>query len=100
MPFARLLQGGGGKKGGATFFAGAYTLANTQEVAVMSGLAAAWRLGAEYPAMCASDAAAAAQFDTYLAVAHGMKRSRAEKEAAVAAPAVAGKAAVAAVSAS
>lgn len=55
-----------------TWYAGAYTLFNTQEIAVMSGLAAAERLGAEYP--FGDDKLAAKQFDMYLGVAHGAKR--------------------------
>ena len=45
-----------------------------QEIAVMSGLAAAERLGAEYP--FASDKLAASQFDMFLSLAHGRRRNR------------------------
>ena len=57
-----------------TWYCGSYTLFNTQEIAVMSGLAVAERLGASYP--FAHDPLAAAQFDMYLSVAHGAKRRR------------------------
>merc|ERR1719193_600244 len=68
-----LLQGG--KR---TLYAGSWTVANTHEVAVISGLAAAWRLGARYP--FEPDEMARSQFDTYLRVAHGIGHvfSRAE----------------------
>lgn len=46
--------------------------ARPQEVATVSGLAAAHQLGASYP--FADDPLAARQFDTFLAVAHGAKR--------------------------
>jgi predicted NAD/FAD-binding protein len=59
-------------QGRATLFAGAWTLVNTHEVAVVSGLAAAHRLGAAYP--FAADALAAQQFDMYLRLAHGAAR--------------------------
>jgi hypothetical protein len=45
-----------------------------QEIAVMSGLAAAERLGAEYP--FPQDRLAAAQFDMYLGIAHGRSRRK------------------------
>lgn len=65
VPFVRFLQG---KK--HTWYAGSYTLFNTHEIAVMSGLAAAERLGAKYP--FGHDKLATQQFDTYLKLAHGM----------------------------
>ena len=68
VPFVRLAQSR------STLFAGAWTLVNTHEVAVVSGLAAAQRLGADYP--FADDALAAAQFDMYLRLAHGASRPR------------------------
>jgi predicted NAD/FAD-binding protein len=64
VPFVRFLQG---KR--RTWFAGSYTLFNTHEIAVMSGLAVAERLGAPYP--FSHDALATQQFDTYLRLAHG-----------------------------
>jgi hypothetical protein len=47
-------------------------LANTHEIAVMSGLAAAWRLGSAYP--FADDKLATSQFDSLLFLAHGRSR--------------------------
>ncbi len=67
VPWVRCLQGRR-----HTLLAGSYTLVNTQEVAVMSGLAAAERLGAPYP--FADDPLAAQQFDTYLGIVHGVRR--------------------------
>lgn len=55
-------------------YIGAYTLFGTHEIAVMSGLAVAERLGAPYP--FAHDPLAAQQFDTYLSIAHGTRRKR------------------------
>lgn len=65
VPFVRWLQGTK-----HTWYAGAYTLFNTHEIAVMSGLAAADRLGAPYP--FSNDALAAAQYQTYFNMAHGL----------------------------
>jgi predicted NAD/FAD-binding protein len=65
----RLLQG---RK--HTWVCGSYTLFNTQEIAVMSGLAVAERLGADYP--FPDDSLAAKQFDMYLGIAHGAKRRK------------------------
>ena len=83
VPFMRFLQGGRGAaaslssvdqqglaRSGSVYFCGSYTLFNTHEIAVISGLAAAHRLGAAYP--FTEDALAAQQFDTYLKVAHGV----------------------------
>ena len=66
VPFVRLAQGSGG---GTTFYAGSWTLVNTHEIATVSGLAAAYRLGAKYP--FADDKLAADQFKQYLSVSHG-----------------------------
>jgi predicted NAD/FAD-binding protein len=55
-----------------TYYCGSYTLVNTHEVAVMSGLAAAYRIGASYP--FDHDALARKQFDHYLMVIHGKPR--------------------------
>ena len=82
VPFVRFTHAAprGPRRGGsraappATLFAGSWTLVNTHEVAVMSGLAAAHRLGAPYP--FADDADAAAGFDQYLSLAHGVSRAR------------------------
>ena len=64
VPWLRYLQGRR-----RTFYAGAWTLANTHEVATISGFAAAHRLGADYP--LAHDDLAVSQFETYLGVVHG-----------------------------
>ncbi len=53
-----------------TWHAGSVTLFNTHEIAVMSGLAVADRLGAPYP--FSHDKLATQQFDTYLKLAHGL----------------------------
>ncbi|CAC5371450.1 unnamed protein product [Mytilus coruscus] len=68
VPLMRYLQG---KK--HTWFCGAYTLINTHEIAMISGLAAAHRLGAPYPFH--HDALAAKQFDQYLLTIHGKPRN-------------------------
>lgn len=64
VPFLRFLQGRR-----HTWYAGSWTLVNTHEVAVVSGLAAAERLGAPYP--FTHDELATQQFDLYLKIAHG-----------------------------
>ena len=45
---------------------------NTHEIATISGLAAAWRLGADYP--FAENELAVLQFDLYLSLIHGKNR--------------------------
>lgn len=70
-PWGRFIQGTK-----HTWLCGSYTLFNTQEIAVMSGLAVAERLGAHYP--FAHDPLAKAQFRMFLSVAHG--KSLAEKQ--------------------
>ena len=65
VPFVQFLQG---RKN--IWYAGAYTLFNTHEIAVMSGLAIADRLGAAYP--FSHDPLAAAQYNTYFNMAHGL----------------------------
>ncbi|XP_052760488.1 uncharacterized protein LOC128203218 [Mya arenaria] len=67
VPLMRYIQG---KRN--TYYAGAYTLVNTHEAAVMSGLAAAYRLGAPYP--FDHDALAKKQFNHYLMMIHGKPR--------------------------
>ena len=67
VPFMRFIQGKH-----STWFCGAYTLFNTHEMAIMSGLAAAVRLGAEYPFIY--DKLATNQFDQYLKYSHGYSR--------------------------
>jgi len=54
---------------GTTFYAGSWTMVNTFEVAVISGLAAARRCGAEYPFM--ADEMAKMQFNAYMIGMHG-----------------------------
>eukprot|EP01097_Dermamoeba_algensis_P006498 TRINITY_DN4068_c0_g1_i2.p1 TRINITY_DN4068_c0_g1~~TRINITY_DN4068_c0_g1_i2.p1 ORF type:complete len:430 (-),score=87.23 TRINITY_DN4068_c0_g1_i2:192-1481(-) len=46
IPFVRFIQGSFHQ---STFYCGSYTLMNTHEIAIISGLAAAQRLGAPYP---------------------------------------------------
>jgi predicted NAD/FAD-binding protein len=65
VPWLRFLQGRH-----HTFYAGSWTLANTHEVATISGFAAAHRLGARYP--LTHDDLALEQFATYLDVVHGV----------------------------
>ena len=64
VPWLRFLQGRN-----RTYYAGSWTLANTHEVATISGFAAAHRLGAPYPLH--HDELALDQFETYLDVVHG-----------------------------
>lgn len=65
VPFVQFIQG---KQ--RTYYTGSWTLVNTHEIAIISGLAAAHRLGAEYP--FGYDPLAAEQFHTYLSVVHGV----------------------------
>ncbi|KAL8569686.1 hypothetical protein ACOMHN_005803 [Nucella lapillus] len=67
VPFMRYLQGTQN-----TYYCGSYTLINTHEIAVISGMAAACRLGAEYP--FGQDELARRQFDHYMLVIHGRPR--------------------------
>ncbi|KAL2364004.1 hypothetical protein RJZ56_003058 [Blastomyces dermatitidis] len=60
-----------GKKN--TYFAGSWTLVDIHEVACISGIAAAYRLGAEYENF---DDLAASNFAKYLKNAHGVKFGR------------------------
>lgn len=64
VPWMRFLQGRH-----HTFYAGSWTLANTHEIATISGFAAAERLGAPYPV--SEDPLAQEQFETYMGVVHG-----------------------------
>ena len=70
VPWVRFIQGAAG---GTTFYAGSWLLANTHEIAVISGLAAAWRLGAAYP--FTDDELATSQFDALLSLSHGRWRA-------------------------
>jgi len=69
VPLLRFIQGG---QNNNVFFAGAYTLFNTHELAAVSGFAAAERLGAPYP--FADDSVAVKTMNTYSFVAHGRVR--------------------------
>ena len=51
-----------------TWFAGSWTLVNMHEMACVSGIAAAWRLGAEYVVF---DEFAEDLFKKYLLISHG-----------------------------
>jgi len=64
VPFMRFIQGYN-----RTYYCGSYTLFNTHEIAIISGLAIAYRLGADYPFH--DDQLAKQQFNTYLSVVHG-----------------------------
>ncbi|RFU71991.1 fad dependent oxidoreductase [Trichoderma arundinaceum] len=61
----------------STYFAGSWTLVNMHEVACISGIAAAYRLGAEYAKF---DDFAQDFFVKYLLVSHGKLFSREEKK--------------------
>jgi predicted NAD/FAD-binding protein len=65
VPLIRFIQGSGH---GTTFYCGAYTIANLHEIAVVSGFAAAKRLGAEYPFK--QDANAKSNFGMYYMASH------------------------------
>ena len=67
VPQMRYIQGNKN-----TYYCGSYTLVNTHEVAMMSGLAAAYRLGSPYP--FDHDSLARKQFDHYLMMVHGKPR--------------------------
>jgi predicted NAD/FAD-binding protein len=69
VPCVRFIQG---KQ--HSWFCGSYTLFNTHEMAVISGLAVAVRLGCEYPFM--NDELALKQFDQYLKYIHGKSRPK------------------------
>lgn len=64
VPFMRYLQGQR-----RTYYCGAYTLINTHEIAIISGFAAAARVGAAYP--FPQDKLAASQFERYMLIVHG-----------------------------
>jgi len=66
VPWARFIQGTR-----HTWYAGSVTLFNTHEVATMSGLAVAHKLGAEYP--FADDPLAMSQMRMYMTIAHGLR---------------------------
>ncbi|KAI1484841.1 hypothetical protein F5X96DRAFT_691832 [Biscogniauxia mediterranea] len=68
VPWVALLQGRGRRH---TRFAGSWTLVNAHEVAVLSGVAAAVDLGAEYPADLEADRFALLCFRLYYLLAYG-----------------------------
>ncbi|XP_005111352.1 uncharacterized protein LOC101864185 isoform X2 [Aplysia californica] len=55
-----------------TWYCGSYTLINTHEIGIISGFAAACRLGASYPFI--EDKLAREQFEQYLLMIHGKPR--------------------------
>lgn len=55
----------------STTFAGSWTLVNAHEVAIVSGIAAAVRLGAAYPKDLEEDSFAYKSFKAYYLIAHG-----------------------------
>ncbi|XP_064642608.1 uncharacterized protein LOC135496939 [Lineus longissimus] len=67
-PLVRFIQGTK-----HTWYCGSWTLANTHEVATISGLTVAHRLGAEYP--FTTDEFACKQFDFYIEAIHGTTRT-------------------------
>eukprot|EP00045_Choanoeca_perplexa_P019564 m.3145 g.3145 ORF g.3145 m.3145 type:complete len:476 (-) comp4584_c0_seq1:3-1430(-) len=69
VPWVRFIQG---RKN--TWYAGAWTLFNTHELAIISGLAVAERLGAPYP--FDHDELAAKQFDNLMKISHGIDRHK------------------------
>jgi predicted NAD/FAD-binding protein len=66
VPLVRFLQGAR-----HTWYCGAYLSFNTHEMATISGLAAAYRLGARYP--FPDNAPARKQFATFLSLLHGVR---------------------------
>ena len=54
-----------------TTYAAAWTLVNAHELAIISGMAAAYRLGAEYPEELENDSFAVLCFRLYLLLSHG-----------------------------
>lgn len=69
VPWVWRLQGTRGN----TYYAGSWTLFNTHDIAVCSGLACADRLGAKYP--FPENSLACKTFDTYIQLVHRAKRS-------------------------
>jgi predicted NAD/FAD-binding protein len=55
----------------STRYAAAWTLVNAHELAVISGMAAAYQLGADYPAELDEDSFARMCFRLYLLLIHG-----------------------------
>ena len=69
VPWVRFLQ----NPARHTYYAGSWTLVNTHEIAIISGLAAAHRLGADYP--FEHDQLAKDQFEQYLFMIHGVRHT-------------------------
>lgn len=69
VPLMRFIQ----KENPTIFYAGAYTMFNTHEIACISGLAAAHELGAPYP--FEKDSLALKQFDLYMNFIYGKCRN-------------------------
>lgn len=67
LAFMSRVQGQGG-----VWFAGGWTFVDAHEFAIISGLAAAERLGAGYP--FADNRGAADLYKAYMAVVHGIKQ--------------------------
>jgi hypothetical protein len=59
-----------------TTYAGAWTLVNAHELAVISGIAAAYKLGADYPEELYQNDFAKLCFRLYLLLAHGKTLSK------------------------
>ena len=66
VPFLWLINGVN-----STIYAGSWTLVNAHEVAAISGLAAAYRLGANYPEDLENNSFARLCFRLYLLISHG-----------------------------
>ena len=64
-------RGLGGDGGTRTTYAGSWTVVNAHEVAILSGLSAAWRLGASYPEELRGDKVAWNSFWMYTLLCHG-----------------------------
>ncbi|KAI0593555.1 hypothetical protein F4775DRAFT_607644 [Biscogniauxia sp. FL1348] len=79
VPWVWLLQ----RRGRRTHFAGSWTLVNAHEAAVLSGVAAAVDLGAEYPADLEADRFALLCFRLYYLLAYGKWYRRRHKERSV-----------------
>lgn len=62
----------------STTFAGSWTLVNAHEVAIVSGLAAAYRLGASYPEDLEADGFAYTAFKAYTFLTHGRWHKKGE----------------------
>lgn len=61
-----------------TTYAAAWTLVNAHEVAIISGQAAAYKLGAKYPRELYENDFAKTCFGAYLLLAHGMRLKKSQ----------------------